>query len=60
MYRNRNYQKDYQKKYSQSKNGITIRNKANKKYQNTDKFKETRKEYNKKNKQKKKKKEKKK
>ena len=52
MYRNPNYQKEYHKKYSESKNGIIIRNKANTKYQNTDKFKETRKEYNKKNKQK--------
>ena len=52
MYKNPNYQKEYQKKYSESKNGILIRNKANTKYQNTEKFKETRKNYNKNNKQK--------
>ena len=54
MYKNPNYQKEYQKKYSESKNGILIRNKANTKYQNTEKFKETREKYNKKNKEKKK------
>ena len=52
MNKNPNYQKEYQKKYSQSKNGILIRNKANNKYQNTEKFKETRKKYNKNNKEK--------
>ena len=52
MYKNPNYQKEYQKKYSENKNGILIRNKANIKYQNTEKFKETRKNYNINNKQK--------
>ena len=51
MYKNPNYQKEYQKKYSESENGILIRNKANIKYRNTEKFKETRKNY-KKNKEK--------
>jgi len=52
MYRNPNYQKEYHKKYSISERGKKIKEDCNKKYYQTEKFKETRKKYIKNNKEK--------